>query len=291
MMKTMKTMKPMKPTAFPAIRYLRHAAAAAALALVLAPPAPAQTTVLDGLVGYWQFENDYTDSAGANDMEVGAGAPTFGTGADAQVGTYALNVDSSSHAVTQANIDAAVTGTSSRTLSLWFKQDSGNGNQSTVSWGGRSGLGTLFENLLHSGKSCGHWWEAGYDNLGNAPAYSAETWTHFAMSWDGTTARIYQDGVHISAADWSAGALNTTPTPLYAGGGNATTGSVFDFDQFAGAIDDVAVWNRVLDNDEVQSIYDYGVQGLDLYAIPEPSGALLLGAAFGLAALAHRRRR
>ena len=217
--------------------------------------------ITNNMVYYWQFESNYVDSVGNLNMS-GVGSPTFGSGANAQVGTYALNVTGADYAQTVANVGGGLLLNSVRTMSLWFKQNGGNGNQATVSWGTEAGNGTKFENLLLSGLSCCHFWGVGYDNSYGAPSYSADTWTHFAITWDGSFARTYHNGVHIPGADWGPAAINTQVSLVYAGGGNGSFGT-----GFAGAIDDVAVWTRVLSDADILAIYNAGAAGNDIYSL------------------------
>ncbi|MDA1280746.1 MAG: hypothetical protein O3B95_12050, partial [Chloroflexi bacterium] len=134
---------------------------------VLGPAVTASAALLDNLVGYWQYENNYDDSSVSNnDMQVGAGAPTFGTGANAQIGTFALNVDSGEYAETQSNITGLVTGSNARTMNLWFRTDA-DGTNAIASYGTNT-IGQLFETLLlasglHSAHTSweGHFWGGG----------------------------------------------------------------------------------------------------------------------------------
>ena len=146
----------------------------------------------------------------------------------------------------------ALSGASARTLSLWFYQESGNGDQATVSWGDRTGDGTLFEHALLGGTSGGHMWGSGFDNLPDAPAYSEATWTHFAMTYDGRTQKIYQNGVHILAADRIL-TLNTTDTPLFLGGTNRE-GAYFN--AYTSSIDEVQIYDGALSGAQILAIYN-----------------------------------
>jgi len=72
------------------------------------------------------------------------------------------------------------------------------------------------------------------------------TWSHVAVTWNGATLRLYVNGVQV-ASRAVAGTLPTTSNPLRIGG-NANWG-----EYFAGAIDEVRVYNRALSAAEVQS--------------------------------------
>ena len=216
------------------------------------------------------------DSVGSNDLN-GFGIVNTTPG----VAGTAMHVDDASFAYSTSNVGLA--GASARTLSLWFYQEFGNGDQFTASWGDRGvPSGTLFEHALIGGKSGGHMWGTGFDSfvVGEAPTYFETTWTHFAMTYDGTTSSIYQDGVHILAADVDL-ALNTTDTPLYIGGTNVTT----VFNLYRSSIDDVQIYDEALNGGQILAIYNN--PGL---AVPEPSFAALLGLV-GLTLILLRRRK
>jgi glucose/arabinose dehydrogenase/PKD repeat protein len=78
-----------------------------------------------------------------------------------------------------------------------------------------------------------------------ATALPAATWSHLAVTYDGTTVRLYVNGTQ--AATRAAGgpmAVSTRPLKL---GGNAVWG-----EWYAGLIDDLRVYNRVLGASEIQ---------------------------------------
>jgi glucose/arabinose dehydrogenase len=72
------------------------------------------------------------------------------------------------------------------------------------------------------------------------------TWTHLATSYDGSTVRLYVNGSEVRALGANGSmAVSTGPLKL---GGNAIFGSEW----FAGAMDDVRIYNRALTPAEIQ---------------------------------------
>ncbi len=86
----------------------------------------------------------------------------------------------------------------------------------------------------------------GYQEIFSSTRLPTNTWSHVAATWDGTTLRLYVNGVQV-ASRAVAGTLLTTSNPLRIGG-NANWG-----EYFAGTIDEVRVYNRALSAAEIQS--------------------------------------
>jgi WD40 repeat protein/fibronectin type 3 domain-containing protein len=74
----------------------------------------------------------------------------------------------------------------------------------------------------------------------------ANTWSHLAASYDGTTLRLYVNG-SLAGSQAVTGTLAATASPLRIGG-NAVWG-----EYFAGLIDEVRIYNRVLSAAEIQA--------------------------------------
>src|SRR6185436_6304953 len=76
------------------------------------------------------------------------------------------------------------------------------------------------------------------------------TWTHLASTFDGTTVRLFVNGVQVASLAQTVPLATTTATLQI--GGDAYTG-----ENFAGLIDEVRVYNRALSAAEIQA--DMGV--------------------------------
>ena len=76
-----------------------------------------------------------------------------------------------------------------------------------------------------------------------------------------------------SSVTHGGGTANSADSDLWIGANPETSTDR----EWEGGIDDVAQWQRVLSNEEIQAIYSAGRQGIPLAkVIPEPSCALLL---------------
>jgi hypothetical protein len=84
--------------------------------------------------------------------------------------------------------------------------------------------------------------------LGSGPTIPSGTWVHAAASYDGTTMRLFQDGVLVGATG-KTGLVDIEPGVAAWIGANPGQGNqVFD-----GRIDDVKIFRRGLDAAEVQA--------------------------------------
>jgi hypothetical protein len=81
-------------------------------------------------------------------------------------------------------------------------------------------------------------------SAGGVSALRLNTWTHLAATYDGTTIRLYVNGVEAGTAA-GAGALPETANPLRIGG-NSVWG-----EYFKGRIDEVRIYNRALSTAEI----------------------------------------
>lgn len=75
---------------------------------------------------------------------------------------------------------------------------------------------------------------------------SSNVWYHIAGVFDGTEARLYLDG-ELKASLAVAAPIDTTDLPLVIGGDDASR-------TFNGVIDQVAIWNRPLTDEEVRQV-------------------------------------
>lgn len=77
-----------------------------------------------------------------------------------------------------------------------------------------------------------------------------DTWTHIVGTYDGSTIRIYKNGV--LAASTAQATYN--PASLAVAIGDDISGSATD-DRWEGAMDEVKIWNRLLSDAEINTIY------------------------------------
>jgi hypothetical protein len=86
----------------------------------------------------------------------------------------------------------------------------------------------------------------GSNRVAEGPALPLNAWTHVAGTYDGTTLRLYINGVQAASTAIS-GSITTSTGPLRIGG-NSMWGEYFQ-----GRIDEVRIYNRALSQAEIQS--------------------------------------
>lgn len=104
-------------------------------------------------------------------------------------------------------------------------------------------------------------WSHGEQGLEGPSVIPLNEWTYLAISFDGTTKRIYVNGVEVASRD-GLGALvyEAVAVPVTIG---ADFRSNKSDELFNGRIDEVALYNRALTADEVASIYNADFLGKD----------------------------
>ena len=98
---------------------------------------------------------------------------------------------------------------------------------------------------------------------GDTPQLPDNEWSHIAATYDGSTMRLYQDGVEVlNAAASGKIAANDVPVAI----GRNSEGNR---EHFAGSIDEVGIWSAALTPDEIQT-----AMAGDILLSVEPAGKL-----------------
>ncbi|HEY0550172.1 MAG TPA: PA14 domain-containing protein, partial [Verrucomicrobiae bacterium] len=221
---------------------------------------PASTDVLNGIVGFWRFdENSGTttaDSSGNNNLGTLSNGP--GWISPGKIGTAALRFnDASLPSVSVAN-SASLNPTAGITLAAWIYATNWNSNRRVL----QKGDGDNQYRLL------AEWGELKFDLTGvgtlvtSLPATGA--WVHLAATWNGSTMVLYFNGVQ-QATLAAGGTLATTADTLRIATKN---GSGSSGDYFLGLMDDIRIYNRGLSSSEVVTVMNAGGSGPSLPAAP-----------------------
>jgi hypothetical protein len=216
--------------------------------LTVSPTTPPPT----GLVGAWAFDEasgtTATDASGRGNTgtisgatrttgHAGGGLSFNGTNAWVTVADSS-SLDLTSAMTLEAWVRPAALGTTWRTVVL--KEQTGQ-----LAYGLYAGTDTA------SRPSANVFTDTDHGLLGPS-ALALNAWSHLAMTWDGTTLRLYVNGAQAStAALTGTAAVSSGPLRI---GGNAVWP-----EWFSGLIDDVRVYNRALTAAEVVADRDRAV--------------------------------
>ncbi len=209
-----------------------------------------------GLVGYWPFDGDATALIGTDgNMVNGAVAAPDHNG----ISGGALFFDGTQAQRVEIPGGGGLNGASQGSISLWVKwtgmQDTGFGGAAGAVLS-RQQDGSFSDDIISlTGADLSNasvqWRKNGagtIDITGSAVVLN-DSWRHIAVTFTATESTLYVDGFPEGSGAGGGGLHDNSATALAIG---AWTGAG---DSFAtAAIDDVAVWNRVLTLEEVQQL-------------------------------------
>jgi hypothetical protein len=198
----------------------------------ITPTEPASAT----LVAHYALDGDATDSSGNGVNGTAEGNPGYGPGVDGQavvldgVGDY-LDFG------TPANWPA---GTAPRTMTAWAMTSS---VEAGWRWIAAYGTGSTSQ-AMFVGMNGASLYGGGYANdISVANFWVVDEWHHIGLTYDGTTARLYADGIEVTAGER---AWNLVPDRAHIGR------QVNDASEFwDGAVDDVRIYDGALSAEEI----------------------------------------
>jgi hypothetical protein len=216
------------------------------------PPPPSGT-----LIGHWKLDEGsgtaVADASGNGRNGNLLNGTTWTTGRL----NGAVSLDGSNDYISLPSID--VTG-SAITIAAWVKFKSF-----------PSGTDQRIVSKANSSAEAGHWWMLGQINNGanrlrfrlkaggvtstliaTSGNLSAEVWYHAAAVYDGSSMKLYLNGVQVGSLSKS-GSLNTSSSVAVNIGRNPDA-----YGLFSGAVDDVRIYSRALTATEISSVMNGG---------------------------------
>jgi hypothetical protein len=272
--------------------------------LTVNPPPPC-TPPPSGLVSWWQAEGDVVDSVGGNNGFLTNGA-TFATAEDGQ----GFSLDGV-HSYVEIPDSPALSFTNDFSIELWYK-DTG---LATGAYGGliakrpypvvpcNFGLsiiggtpGTLIVYFLDPNYNNGDYQGIVYNNVPAAGVFHHLAVTYHQMPAEQIQIKAYIDGQLIQTSTFPGNLARTVGhSPVDIGASN------FSGEFFKGIIDEVSIYNRLLLDTEIASVYASGSKGKCATPIPahiavQPSGqsvvigqtATLIASGAGTAPLSYQ---
>jgi concanavalin A-like lectin/glucanase superfamily protein len=227
---------------------------------------PINTILNDDLVGYWSFDdstNVGNDDSGNSNNGINHGASWISDGVNE--GALDFERDNANY----ISFLSPVLNTPPYTICAWVKPESLpiNDNWYIISNGAETSHSYGFVLYIKDNSTSDPQWvfsAKGIDMVGNGlscPISSTE-WTFLCGTWDGSTdsnsIKFYVDGVLIGAKPPVEKIVNGPERNLVIGQDSSGWGSDDSGHLIDGCIDEVRIYNRVLNQNEIQDLY-YGI--------------------------------
>ena len=194
-----------------------------------------------GLVGHWRLNGNTQDDSGGGVTGTFIGSPTFET--VSKEGSHALKTNGMNQAIDLGTPSHFPTGNAPRTIAAWAKTNTLSGAHAIAAFGTTTAGQAMFigqdgTSLLAGG------WSTMYE-VNVSGFWTLNTWHHIAMTYDGTTAKLYADGVEVGSM---TKAFNLVLTNAYIGKHLYSSG------WWNGSIDDVRIYDRALTSAEIEQL-------------------------------------
>lgn len=204
-------------------------------------------------VSFYKMENNSNDSTGSNS---GSDSYITYTTSDALFGTYSASFNGSNSYIALSDGSLQITTLS---ISAWINPSSlsSSGSNMILETYGYSGgsKGWLFRVAATKLDFIGYATDPANTQLTSTASITLNTWTHVAVVFvANTTGKLYINGSKATLTSQAVGtptffsSENTTIGALRYGGGSGQ-------DLFAGKIDQVRIFNRALEGDEIFKLY------------------------------------
>jgi len=204
--------------------------------LPIIPPQGQGESDVSNLAAHWKFDGDGTDSSGNGHDGIVTGATWDPNG---QI-DGAISLNGSSDYVEAPYSASLNTGIFS--FSVWAKVTGGTGTYRSVITSRGNNQGYIL--YATASNQWGFWLGTGAYFLHlDGPAVVLNTWAHITGTYDGTTMRMYVNGVEFGTGTNPSGYEPNPSFPIRIGAGN-TEGNPDFF--FPGLIDDVRIYDKAL---------------------------------------------
>jgi hypothetical protein len=200
----------------------------------------------NGLVAWMPFDGNANDESGNNNNGTFIKATPTNDRLGNPNSAYSFNGNAKQYIMcTNANLPM---GSSARTISMWMNYAGvvASGESLTALGYGQQTDGNSSMVGLYQGKVRFMTWAYDFDVNYN---YVSNTWMHVAVTYDGTTAKMYVNGNIIGSGNYSN--WNTLASSKFFIGTRPDSLNSF----FNGKLDNIGIWNRALTASEVSTVY------------------------------------
>jgi hypothetical protein len=205
-----------------------------------------------GLVGYWKLDegkSPIADSSGSGISGTLFNSPTWTAGPTLNFPNANAMVLNGTNQYASLGNPAVLNFSGQITMSAWVKATSTTGARDILAHGQDANT-EVFLRISNGNYEVGSWmtgtsYWAGYA----VPAGDNGTWVHVAGVYDGSTWRLYRNGVQVSSSVQAVGAVTVTTNWAIGARGDGTSR------WFAGGVDDVRIYKRALSATEIADIH------------------------------------
>ena len=238
--------------------------------VVLVAASSANAGLVDGLTAHWDFDSDFRSSTSAqfNGAAIGNAAITT-TAGEYKFGGGAVKLDGSGDFVDVVN-EVIADGASTFSISVWANmQGQGSGGTTRLIHSTAPTYASEIS-IRGGGATTGYtdWYQEGIANYtSNGTVINNGVWHHYGVTWDkpNGTLKCYLDGAKVNEQTGLAASSPAATSGFHIGADrNSARG-------WNGMIDDVAVWNRVLNETEMATL---GASGGSAVPVTAPVGLI-----------------
>ena len=216
-------------------------------------------SLANGRVAWYTFDDGKTENkvdGGSNAAAIVTGLGnysgdmSYGTDRRAQDGSRAIRLGDYGLKINEENLGETYS------VSVWLKPDGSLPNNSNVLFLGYHNPEQWMSVAGFEGKQAAKLWgkgaakgytELSWTQYGSSFALTASDWHHLVVNDDGMTTTVYVDGKKVTSGATN-GPLIGANQDIYVGVNNWDA-------EFAGYVDDIMVYNRVLTEGEIQRIF------------------------------------
>ncbi|MBI4894662.1 MAG: hypothetical protein HY833_02925 [Candidatus Aenigmarchaeota archaeon] len=212
------------------------------------------TTAEPGLVGYWNFNEgrgtNITDSSGNGNTERLYGGTSWVSNSSCKFGGC-VSFDGSGDYINGTGINFELSGRNSASYSIWVKSPGANSLDTVIMYSGNSEIG-----FSHAGTAGASDHKIYFGALGSSVTtntlFNDNAWHHVVGTYDGTTMRVYVDGIEEAATSRTGSFTSNGNYILFAVRHDAAA-------SLRGELDEARVYNRALSPSEIRQLYLTGL--------------------------------